>query len=160
MASPVSSDIVLQLRDQYSGGVIYGDKSFVAHVAKTFVNKGFIGSSTVVFLTSHDSIVHEAPACIAAPLVNMVAKKAISMGVDGQGSQPVPVRLFATNELTITTRHLSLGDVMLLTEPNTALLSCSKLTLFKFTDEEPAYFEIVRSWSINDDMEVEVVSRD
>ena len=158
MASPTPSDIVLRLRDEYSGGSMYGNQSLVAHVRTSINNTGFMGSSTVVFLTSMDSIVHEAPACIAAPLVNMVAKNTINLGMTGQGSQPVPVRLFAPQGLTITAKHLSIGDVSVLTEPKNALLSCSKLTLSKSTEEEPAYFEVVRSWAINDDMEVEVVS--
>lgn len=155
----LSSDIVLRLRDEYSAGSMYGASCLSAHAQNTINNNGFMGSLNVVFLSTNDSIVHESPACIAAPLVNMVAKNAISMGIAGQGSQPVPVRLFVTNELTITTKHLSIGDVMLLTKPKNALLSCSKLTLSKSTDEEPDHFEVVKSWSINDDMEVEVVTR-
>lgn len=160
MASPTPSDIILRLRDEYSSGSIYGHSSLTANARQAIRNGGFMGSSSVVFLTSNDSIVHEAPACIAAPLVNMVAQNAISMGVAGQELNSVPVRLFVTSQLTITTKHLSIGDVMILTEPKTAMLSCSRLTLFKSTDEEPDYFEVVKSWSINDEMEIEVITRD
>ena len=75
--------IVKELKDQYFGGV--------------------------VFLSSKDLMTHEAPACVAAPLVTMVANKAINLGVAGQGSQPVPVRLYVPEQLSITTTHLLLG---------------------------------------------------
>ena len=160
MASQTLSDIVLRLKDDYLGGSMYGEQSLVVNSGKITYNTGFLGSSTVVFLTSSDSIVHESPACIAAPLVNLVAMNAITMGMAGQGLQPVPVRLFAPISLTITTKHLFIGDIAILTEPKDALIFCSKLILSKSSEEAPAYFEVVRSWAINDDMEVEVVSID
>lgn len=153
------ADIVVKLRDEYSGGSMYGGQSFVAHAGQSIRNNGFMGSANVVSLTSLDSIVHEAPGCIAAPLVNMIAKNAISLGMAGKGDQPVPVRLYAPRQLSITTKHLSVGDLMILVEPEHGFVACKKLTLSKSTEEDPDYFEIVKSWAINDDMDVEVLSK-
>lgn len=158
MASATSSDPVLKLYNQYTRGSIYAGTRFVSFTKNRTINRGFMGSSNVVILCSENSIVHEAPACIAAPIVNMVAKNIISIGMAGQGRNPVPARLYAPEMLTITTQHLSIGELMLLTEPKNALLSCKKLTLSKSKEEEPDYFEVVRSWAINDDMKIEVVT--
>ncbi len=153
------SDIVNQLKDQYQGGSVYGGEACLLHAGLTLRNNGFMGSANVVFLTSKDVIIHEAPGCIAAPLVNMVAKNAISLGMAGQGSEPVPVRLYAPERLTMTTTHLSIGDLNILEAPRFGFVFCKKLTLSKSTEEEPEYFEIVKSWAINDDMETEVITR-
>jgi hypothetical protein len=118
-----------------------------------------MGSANVVFLSSKDSIIHEAPACVAAPLVTMVAKNVISLGIAGQGDQPIPVRLYAPQQLSITTKHLSVGDVMVLVEPQQGFISCKRLTLSKSTAEDPAHFEVVKSWVMNDDVEIETVRR-
>jgi len=152
--------IVDKLMKEYSGGVMHGKNSLNVFAGKSIVNKGFMGSANVVFLTSLDSISHEAPACIAAPLVNIVAKNVLSLGMAGQGSQPVPVRLYAPEQLTITVKHLSIGDLMLLVEPKHGIVSCKKLTLTKTKKEEPEYFEVIKSWVINDDTEIETVLRD
>lgn len=152
------ANILDKLKDEYSGGVMYGHESLVIHGAQCIGNNGLMGSLNVVSLSSLDAIIHEAPGCIAAPLVNMIAKNAISLGMTGQGDQPVPVRLYAPTQLSITTKHLSVGELMILVEPKYGLVACKKLTLSKSTEEDPYYFEIVKSWAINDDMEVEVIS--
>ncbi|MBN9377476.1 MAG: hypothetical protein BGO14_10305 [Chlamydiales bacterium 38-26] len=157
--TPLShADIVVKLRDQYLGGTMYGSQTFVTHATQSIINRGFMGSANVAFLTSLDAIVHEAPGCIAAPLVNMIAKNSISLGMAGKRDQPVPVRLYAPTKLSITTKHLSVGDLMILVEPEHGFVACKKLTLSKSTEEDPDYFEIVKSWVINDDMDVEVIS--
>ena len=79
MTTVSHSDIVNRLKDQYTGGTMYGGDSLVLHAGETISNKGFMGSANVVFLTSKNAIIHEAPGCIAAPLVNMVAKNSISL---------------------------------------------------------------------------------
>lgn len=159
MSAPSYGDIVIKLRDEYSGGSMYGGDTFSAHVGQSISNNGFMGSANVVFLSSKDAIIHEAPACVAAPLVTMVAKNVISLGIAGQGDQPVPVRLYAPQQLSITTKHLSVGDVMMLVEPQHGFISCKKLTLSKSTEEDPAHFEVVKSWVMNDDVEIETVRR-
>lgn len=157
--TPLShADTVVKLRDQYLGGTMYGSQSSVIHANQSIINRGFIGSANVVFLTSLDAIVHEAPGCIAAPLVNMIAKNSISLGMAGKRDQPGPVQLYAPTKLSITTKHLSVGDLMILVEPEHGFVACKKLTLSKSTEEDPDYFETVKSWAINDDMDVEVIS--
>ena len=150
--------VIDRLEGEYSKG-IYGGNCCNLFAGGSIIYNGFIGSHYVVFLTSMDSIIHEAPACIAARLVNMVAKESISLGIAGQGSQPVPVRLYAPEQVTITTKHLSIGDITLLTEPEHGFISCKRLTLSKAQEEDPDYFEIVKSWVIDDETEVETILR-
>jgi hypothetical protein len=158
----MSLSVVRQLRNDYTGGVSYGVQSLSAAAGGSIVNNGFMGSEAVVFLSANDSITMEAPGCVAAPLVTMVAKNAISLGMSGQGSQPVPVRLYAGNQLSITTDHLSIGDIALVTTPEHGMVFCRKLTLSTSQEHDPAYFEIVQSWLMstnNRDVEIERVRR-
>lgn len=148
-------DIVTRLKGEYNGGIMYGIDALSLHSKDSISNSGFLGSSNVVFLNAQQSIIHEAPGCVAAPLVNMVAQNAIMLGVSGQGNQQVPVRLYAPNQLSITTNHLTIGDADLLVEPNHGFISCRKLTLIQFTEEAPPYFEILASYLMNDDVAIE-----
>lgn len=159
MASPSITDQILILRNQYPRERTYGQYDIDIHAGRSIINNSFIGALYVTNLTAMDSIVHEAPACIASQSVNMVAKNAIHLGTAGQGLRSVPARLFASQKLTITTSHLSIGELAILKEPKHALIFCSKLTFIKSSDEEPEYFETVRSWAINDAMETEVITR-
>ncbi|NGX45256.1 MAG: hypothetical protein K940chlam2_00401 [Chlamydiae bacterium] len=152
-------DTVNSLMSEYSGGVMLGRISLEVAARDTLKNNGFMGSYNVVFLTSRDSIEHEAPGCIAAPLVNMFAKDKLSLGVAGQGSQPVPVRIFAPAQLTLTSQHLSVGDIKFLEEPKSGFLSCKKLTLIKPTEDEPVYFDLIKSWVIDDETQIEILKR-
>ncbi|MFY7843439.1 MAG: hypothetical protein ACOVOR_05450 [Rhabdochlamydiaceae bacterium] len=156
--SSISShtDIITQLKNEYSAGSIYGGQSLSAS-AHIFRNNGFVGSANVVFITCKDSIVHEAPACIAAPLVNMVAKNLITIGIESQKSQVAPVRFYTPSQLSITTKHLSFGSVDILVEPENAFIVCKKLTLPKHDKEESNDFELIKSWVMNEDCEIETV---
>lgn len=158
-STSVHGDIVIRLKDEYSGGSMYGGHTLSAHAGRSILNNGFMGSSNIVFLSSKNSIIHEAPACIAAPLVTMVAKNVLSLGIAGQGNQPVPVRLYVPDQLSLTTKHLSIGDISMLVEPQHGFISCKKMTLSKSTEEDPTHFEVVKSWVINDDVEIETIRR-
>jgi hypothetical protein len=150
---------VAKLKDEYLGdSIIYTNQTLNTFANGSIINNGFMGSGNITILTSLKAITIEAPGCIAAPVVMMVAKNIICLGRSGQGSQSVPVRLYAPRQLSITAKHLSIGDVRILVEPEHAFISCKKLTLSKSTEEEPAHFEIVKSWAINDAMEIEVIS--
>jgi hypothetical protein len=148
-------DIVNKLKGEYSSGVQYATDALSWNAKGSILNGGFIGSSIVVFLSSDEAIIHEAPGCVAAPLVNMVALNAIMLGASGQGDQPVPVRLYAPEQLSITTNHLTVGAANLLIEPKFGYISCRKLTLIQFTEEAPPYFEILASYLMNDDVTIE-----
>ena len=90
----------------------------------------------------------------------MVAKNAIFLGMVGQGSQPFPVRLYTPKSISMTTQHLSVGDIQILVEPAFGgFIYCKKLTLLKSEEKEPDAFEIIKSWVMNDDAEIETVSR-
>ncbi len=120
---------------------------------------GFKGSSTAIFLPAKDSItIH---GCLAAPYITMIAKNAINFGMNKDGTiQSSPARL--CNEegmLAITTQHFSVGNIELIEPPSIANLACKRLTLSKTktADEDPASFEIVKSWVMYDDTEVVTV---
>ena len=86
------------------------------------------------------------------------------MGIRNRGAWPESLPpnsspLYAPDMLTITTKHLSIGEMEILKKPKAAFLYCSKLTLVKTKKEKPACFEMVKSWAINDDMEIETVDR-
>lgn len=153
----LQTSMITKLQSEYSGGVLYGGQSCVVHARESIKNNGFMGSENIVFLTSRDSITHEAPGCIAADLVNMVAKNVISLGMAGRGTQPVPFRIYSPKTITMTAKHLSVGDIMFLVVPDHGSISCNKLTLSKSTEEEPDSFELIKSWAINDEMEVEII---
>ncbi len=144
-----------QMMNQYLESDRLFDESQLSMFSGSSIgHNGFMGSLNVVFLTSQQSINFQAPACIAAQLINMVAKEAIKLGSEGQGFQQNPVWVYAPVQLTITTKHLSIGDLKFIESPNYGYVSCQKLTLKKFQEEEPESFEIVRSWLMNDDVEI------
>lgn len=151
----VVSDMIDTFKNEYSSGVIFSKDSLSVFAKDHLRNDGFLGSHNVVFLTCQDSIVQEAPGCIAAPLVNMVALNRLSLGAEGQGSQPVPLRIFTPRQFTLTSKELSVGDVSFLTEPIHGFISCKKLTLIQRTDEEPSSFELIKSWLMDDATEIE-----
>jgi hypothetical protein len=145
-----------QLKEEYQDGVIYGDKSLLVHANGVLINAGFMGSSQLVSLSSRDRIALEAPGCVAAPLIDMIAKNVISFGQTGKQNHPFPVRIYAPLKLSVTAQHVVVGDLDLLVEPKYGLFTCKTLTFFQSTPETPDYIEIIKSWGLNDDMEVEV----
>lgn len=152
MTAPLYSETINKLMCEYQGGVQYGENSLKLQ-AKTIFNNGFFGSAKIVYLDATDSITHQAPGCIAAPKIVMKARKLLQIGVHQENDS---VRIYAPKTLSIETSHLSVGKVRFIGEPEEAIISCSKLTLSKYTEEEPAYFEIVKSW-INDEAEIKTI---
>lgn len=150
------SQIISSLKSEYDEGAKYNDIRTSIHGDCPIEIRGFFGSLNVVYLTNDHSITYESPACIAAPFVTMVAKDAISIGMKGNGDHNVPVRVYAPKVLSITTKHLSIGNLMLGKTEN-GFISCKKLTLAKSTDTDPPHFETVKSWLINDDVEIETI---
>jgi hypothetical protein len=148
---------ISSLRDSYFAEKKYSEEGLKISQSELIVNTEFIGSLNFVFLKSGDFIAHEAPACIAAPSVTMIAQKAISLGSIGQGSYSVPVCLYASRELTIKTQMLSIGDLNILAEPEDVTVFCKKLVLSESMKKKaPDQFEIVKSW-IDDENKIEIV---
>lgn len=148
-------DAIIGLKNEYSGGVMYGEKSLNMNSVYG-MNNGFMGSANVVCLNSTNSI-HEAPACIAAPSVTMVANNVLSLGVEGRGDQSVPVRIYAPVELTIKAKHLLVRDVMMPVIPKKVSIICEQLTLLKSTEEEPPHFKIFKDGIVNKDAKIETI---
>ena len=119
-------------------------------------NSAFLDSAYAVFLSSQSSIEHEAPACIAAPLVNMILKNSVSLGASSQDSRDKAM-LYVPEQLSITTKHLMVGNLLLLVEPKIGFISCKKLTLIKLPGKDPDYFDLIKSWLIYDDVKIETV---
>lgn len=158
---PVRShaDVVTRLMEQYSGGIMFAGECLKAEAGGMIFNNGYMGSRNIVELKSLDSIIHQAPGCVAAAVVNMTAAKSIKLGAEGQGDQAFPVRIYASARLSMQARHLVVGDLDILVEPLNAILSCDKLTLIQSDEEEPRHFEMIKSWASNDDMEIEVIKK-
>lgn len=146
---------IMELSKDYSGG--YHHQHFSAHGGSHLTNDGFIGSDQAIFLSSDNEITHKSPACIAAPLVTMTARNVISLGTSRHTPRNLPVRLYVPDKLSITTKHLSIRDIEILQDPQHGFISCKTLTLFKSREDNPPHFEIVLSWVIRDDTNVEIV---
>ncbi len=138
-----------------SAGGFYGPSSINLGKIDTMKYGSFVGSAERVLLKGLESLTLSSPACIAAPKVYMSAKKWIHIGMD-QDSSLFPVRLYVPEALRISTKRLSIGDVKMLAMPKTTEILCEKLILRKHQEEDPDYFEIVKSWLVDEDTEVEV----
>ena len=53
-------------------------------------------------------------------------------------------------------QRLTLGDIIF-KGPERALITCKKLTLSTSKAEAPDHFEVVKSWVVNDDAEMEIL---
>lgn len=154
-------EYIYELRDEYDGTSSVSDRCVVKVTAPCDIN-GFIGSYNLVDLSCREKIAIsiEAPACIAAPFVYMRSQEGIKLGMRGIGKEPVPVRLFVTEKLIISTKHLSVGKIMFLAVPEEGEIYCKKLALSKSTDSDVKNFEIIKSWIKSDDTEIETVQKE
>ncbi len=148
---------IVKLMEQYESGVTFGTNSLNIHVGESISNNGFFGSFERMFLYSKKEIIHNAPGCAAAPEIIMIANKIIGLGQDFSQAHIPPVRLFAPDKLILTTQHLRVGDLLILTEPTITSIACKKLTLIQHRDEAPESHEMIRSWLMYDDTAVETL---
>jgi hypothetical protein len=133
--------IILTLRAPYEseGSYYYQDDALIMAKEAEIETNTFIGSSTSVSLHSfQSSILYDAPGCLAAPVVNLIAQKSIRLG-SHERSPYSPyessLKLFATNILHIKTEHLIIGNMQLLAPPFAGVIICSKLTIINFSQE-------------------------
>lgn len=160
MAIAFDQDRVYALKAQYQEEKIWYAKSVLnLHAERNVSTDGFVGSANTVFMTAKDSIFLDMPGCIAAPFVNIVAKKVINLGMKLREDESMPVRLYAPKQLSITAKELKIGNIQIMVEPGVAFVTCKKLTLLQSTDEEPDYFEQIKGWVINDDVEIETIQQ-
>lgn len=157
MASALSHrGLIIKLRSEYISKAIYSSERNSIHGEGDIDYSGFFGSENSLFLGSKKGSINlEAPACIAAPIVTIVAKGAITLGMKGKRGELV--QLYSPDTLSFTATHLSVGDIKLMTIPTMAYISCKKLTLAKSSVEDPDHFEVVKSWVVKDDAEIEKV---
>ncbi len=156
---------VLKLRAGYPVAErVYGKQLCSYQWDNSVETDSFWGSASIVNISSLDSITLEAPACVAAPLVSVVAKNAINLGMKRQGAEIAPVHFYAPKQLTLSTRHLSVGDISIMIDPKRVFIMCKKLTLLKPKGEESKssekstdLHEMLKSWA-GDDVEVETLS--
>jgi len=120
---------------------------------------GFLGSRLILKVVSKDEIVCNSPSFLAAPLVTNIAMNAIYLGYQDL-PMPEPVRIYAPHLFNIITSHLALGDLEFVVEPLHGFLACHTLSLKKLSPktEDPEWWEMVKSWSANEDMEVRVIT--
>ena len=78
-----------------------------------------------------------------------------------KGYHPNPVRLYAPKYLVFKAKYIIISDdIMFLEErPKMGSLQCEKLTLAKSQEEDPDYFEIMKSWVQYDTTEVEIIQK-
>lgn len=142
---------------EYPGDALFTQSCLKINPSADVANRGFIGSHSVVQINTRGSIRLDAPGCLAAPVVTMASANTVSIGMDGQGKYSIQTRLYIPVALNILTNHLELGLFGFVEGgvPSLGAISCQKLT-FKGYPKEPCDFEeIVKSWSVNDHMEIE-----
>lgn len=153
--TPTYKDNILAMHAQYTGQKEYKD-GYISLPSKSMQNLMFLGSASAIFFSSRSTMEHESPACMAAPLVNMVAKEAISIGMKSQ-KQADKVVIYAPEQLSISAPHVKIGHILFMISPRAAFITCKKLTLSKFKGPDPDYFPIIKSWLVNTDTVVETV---
>jgi hypothetical protein len=109
--------------------------------------KCFLGSYTSITLSSENFLLLDSPACIAAPIVNIIARNSISIGIPEDNS--TPVRLYVPLRLTLVTPNLSIGDCQLLQKPQQLIIKCDFLTVVTPKEENPMHLEIVQDHNMN-----------
>ncbi len=145
------------LKSEYSGGTLDGGFSHIAFSFGRINNFGFMGAREFLLMTTPEPITHESPACIASPVVKMYTLGTITLGLTQQSLMSIPVRVFAPEELTFIARHICIGNIEFLIEPRTVSIACQKLSFIKTTEEEPPCFEIVKSWTMSEKTEIEII---
>lgn len=123
---------------------------------RSIENYGFLGSHNVVSICCTHTISQQAPGCIAAPVVHMVARESIKLGTEGQGDKFANVRIFAPEVLTVTTDHLFFGNVTFF-RVEKAHITCRKLTFYQRGETPPMNFEVVRNWLTYKDTQIKTV---
>ena len=121
----------------------------------------FLGSFNALSIFSQKSI-HllaggDSSACLAATTITLIAKDAISIGTGGVSSIDL-VKIYSPFCLSITAKHVSICHVDFVEKAVTGSISCDKLTLSKVINEEPPYYEIVKSMILLDKTEVEYLA--
>ncbi|MBS0620325.1 MAG: hypothetical protein JSS61_02570 [Verrucomicrobia bacterium] len=120
---------ILELFDK-SIAVNFG-KKFRLKASPTIRNHEFFGAANKISLHSEDSIVHEcvgpSAACIAAPVVEMVASRSIFLGYSEEGTSTLPVVLYAPSQLSLTAPEIVIGNALLIDSPIKVSLRCKTL---------------------------------
>ncbi len=164
MSALSSNDQILKLQAEYPKTEHFYENGLSVASPSHINIDSFFGSSSVLFLRANTDIHCEAPVCIAAPLVTLVAKKAIHLGEKGRGTHAQPGRLFASKQFCLVSPHIILGDFIFLGLPKAASIACKKLTLIRSKEETKSQakeeaFEVVKSWVMDDATEIEVVKQ-
>lgn len=124
---------------------------FTYNIPEKFITRaGYVGSDEQVNITSPDSITHNAPECFAAPVITMVAKKAIELGVI-QNSSSHRLTIFAPKALLLQADHISISsDIQLFQEPAIGKIFCKKLTIVRHKGENSSQnIELIKGWVQN-----------
>lgn len=131
---------------------------FAKKMSKSFICSGIVSSEHALFLESDESMIYRYPAVLKAPRVSLGAEKAIYLGMNNPEPFSDPVQIKAPQYLSITTPHLSVGELTFAERPKTGMISCKKLTFLRSTKEETV--ELIKSLLIRDDTIIEVVDKD
>ncbi|MDP1608497.1 MAG: hypothetical protein Q8L98_04180 [Chlamydiales bacterium] len=149
----MSIDLYINMINNEYPSSQYKEEPISEHSKKILKNNGFIGSRKAVILSSADSIIFNPLTCLAAPRISLVAENAIYF----LGKTEFPVFLYPPERLRIGADRLIVGDIEMLTDPKEAYISCKILAFVQSTEQEHSSFEIVKSWVVNDDVEIETI---
>lgn len=138
---------IIELKNQYKDPIFY-DKD-VTLQANYIIDNGFKGSYNTIVFTSKDTMTFEAPGCLAAPMITMVARNAINLGTSMQRNELFPLRIYAPLYLSIIADHITLGDLDLETIPKLAIIYCRKLSFLCVEAQEIPVYEKVKNWKIS-----------
>jgi hypothetical protein len=152
----IITDLWKEYSSRYKGDQLFGEKVSVVKASGNIECSSFCGALRMTSLISSLSIQLQSPALLAAPIVLLLAQKKINIGIKGQHFLPHPVRFYAPEQFIISAPGLSVGNVQMLSEPKEACISCKNLDLTKEQEEDPYYFEIVKSWLVDDTTEVTI----
>ena len=145
MSIPTDREVIAALNEQYVGGT-YEPEGVVQSYKGSATYTAFTGSNKFISILSTRSFRCESPACLAAPVVHIVAQDVLSLGLNEP--EKVAARFFAPRFLGLTAREIQVKHVNFVEKPNHGVVTCQKLVFEK--NANASFCEIVASWTADD----------
>lgn len=137
----------------------YSSANLKIDSSASYVGQGFVGSEEALVITAEEGIQLEAPVCVAAKYVTLLARDRIAIGTAGQLSDMTPVRIYAKELLNISTEHLILGSEVqfVVFAATTVFISCKKISIVcphGLSGGDPPLYPLLRLWAKHAEIEV------
>ena len=145
--------IIDLLNQEYTSNQRFSQSKLKIECEK-IIQDGFCGSAEELILKVDDAIVVEAPGCLAAPKIRLIAKEKLSLGTAKRSRIAVPVRIFSPESFFITTRHLVVGEVLFLVNPAEVRIYCNKVTFIQHELQPYDCMDHFKKWFINPHVKV------